>query len=209
MVLITERAKTKFEAMASKTLLHNTFNEAFEGFNYEKVAKLSPVFDSKTFFCFGETIADILSTATISFPTAEGLFPSEYFFGFKVPETIRNQNLIELGKLARRGHEKLSKEEERLTYISLLLAIKAYSQKNNIDGFVASVHSRLLEDIKRIGIPVTILETEVKVINDITLAMGSYTEDVRFIYAAMPDAYVALEKFNPYLENGTISIDVG
>lgn len=207
-ILKTQKAMTSFEVAMNRILLQKTFIESFKDFNYEEVMRLSPKFSSKTFFSYNEELDEILSTATISFLTEKGLLPSEFYFDFKIPSEIRKEGLVELGKLAKKLHSPLKPEHQKLPYISLLLAIKEYSKQHGITGWVASVHSSLLKDIQKIGIPVQILADKVMVENSITKAMGNYIKDVKFIYATMEDSFRALDNYQFLIDNGIITIEI-
>lgn len=207
-ILKTQLVVTDFEAVLNRNLLQKTFIESFTDFNYKEVVRLSPKFSSKTFFSYNEELNEILSTATISFLTEKGLLPSEFYFDFKIPAEIRKEGLIELGKLAKKLHSPLKTEHQKLPYISLLLAIKEYSKLHGITGWVASVHSSLLKDIQKIGIPVQIIAEKVMVENNITKAMGNYIKDVKFIYATMEDSFKALDNYQFLIDNGTIRIEI-
>ena len=63
---------------------------------------------------------------------------------------------MEMGRLVKTDDPK-HKEYDRYIYISLLLAVKAFSQAMGISRWVASVHNSLLANIQNLGIPVEII----------------------------------------------------
>jgi hypothetical protein len=208
MKLITQIANSKFEKASSITLLHDIFYLIFNQFNYREVLKIAPNFLTKIFFCFEESIGAMLATGSLVYPNAEGSFPSEYYFGFKVPEELKNQKMVELGKLAK-WSKLIPEGYEKVPYLSILLAIKEYSKIHNIEAWVGTVHPKLLDDIQNeIGIPVTILANKVPVHNEITDLMGDYPNEVFFIYATMKDSFEALEKFEYLIKKGIITIEI-
>ena len=207
MGLTIKKVNTPKEKRKSNSLLQKVFKKMF-GFDYKTVAKLSPEFKKVPFIAYSEEIMDIIATATVSFET-NGYFPSEWYFGYRIPLELRRQNLLEIGRLAKMKTVNVTPQEEGLALLALLLAIKEYSINNNIDAWVATVHTKLLNEIRSLGINVKVLAENGAVESEITKAMGIYTKDISLIYATMPDSYAALEKFAYLLANGTITIDIG
>lgn len=205
MTLIIRKVKSPKEKENSNSLIQRIYKDAFD-FDYDAVVRLSPDFKKIPFIAYSESKFDIIGTATLSLET-NGYFPSEYYFGYRIPPELRCQKLVEIGRLAKEKTVSLTPEEEKLTLLSLLLAIKEYSMANQVDGWVATVHSKLLNEIKQIGINVKVLAHNGAIETAITKAMGSYPNDIHFIYATMEDSYRNLEKFQYLLLNGTISIE--
>lgn len=205
MGLIIKTAKSQEQKKILNALIQRIYKKAFN-FNYKKVAKLSPDFKKVSFIAYSEEKFDIIGTATLSLET-EGLFPSEYYFGYQIPSDLKKQKLVEIGRLAKENAIQLTKTEEELTLLSLLLAIKEYSICNQVEGWVATVHSKLLREIQQIGINVKVLAHNGAIKSPITAAMGQYTNDIHFIYATMDDSYRNLQKFQYLILNGTISIE--
>jgi hypothetical protein len=206
MGLTIKRVKTPNEKKKSDNLLQEVYEKAF-GFDYATVARLSPDFNKVPFIAYSENKFDVIATATVSFET-NGYYPSEWYFGYRIPEQFRQQNLLEIGRLAKVMNVKMTPEEEGYALLALLLAIKEYSINNNIDAWVATVHSKLLNEIRGLGIKVEVLAENGAVESEITRAMGIYTKDIHLIYATMPDSYAGLAKFEYLLKNGTIAIDI-
>lgn len=196
--------QTKEELRHADALVNQIFFEDFN-FDYKKVASIAPKFNRQTFIAFSEDAMDILGTITLSDNTTTLQYPSEFYFGFKVPEKYQKDRILEMGKLVTRKEPAFSKYE-KYTYLALLLMVKEYSKTHGIDRWIASVHTPLLKNIQGLGIPVEILDTKVKNKGEMIEAMGRYTFDVNFITASMKDSFIALEKFKHLVDSKTIEI---
>jgi hypothetical protein len=211
--VIVKIAQIQEEHKRAFSFLHNTFKKAF-GFDYEKVAATMPPFEKVVFYTVDEE-DNMLSTATLSYPNIEGKYCSEVLLDFKTPDEYKNQRLVELGRFAKNQELNGDEKFRKLPFLGLLLGIKAYAQKHQIDGWIGSVYSGFFNGIESIGIPLTELACGVHPEDEKTLHriiyMGDYLKDendIHFVYSKMEDAYRALDKFDYLLINGIIELEI-
>lgn len=205
-------AQTHQEHKRAFEFLKEIFKESFN-FDYEKVSSTMPSFDKVVFYAVDEE-DNLLSTATLSYTNSENRFCSEVLFDFKTPSKYKNQRLVELGRFAKKQDLSSDRNFKKLPFLALLLAIKEYSQKHNIDAWVGSVYTSFFKGIEAIGIPLTELSYGVNTNDEKILQriiyMGDYVgdkNDVHFVYSEMEDAYKALAKFDFLLISGIIKIE--
>ncbi|MFN3850840.1 MAG: N-acyl amino acid synthase FeeM domain-containing protein [Spirosomataceae bacterium] len=203
-MIIIREVKTEFEFKESENLLKDVFNEIYQ-FKYEEINRKTSQFNKIIFNAYDEKSNEIIGTITLSMSSEGNKFPSNEFFGFVTPAKFQNQRIVEMGRLVK----KLNIENsilDKMVYISLLLTVKKYSIKHNVDRWIASVHTPLMNNIKQLGIPLVEIDKKDTVRNKLSNFMGKYVNDVNFISASMYDSYIALEKFQYLIDNKSISI---
>lgn len=207
MALITKEISIDMDYFLSNTLLKDVFMRTYK-FNYEKVGALSPLFEKIVFNAYSDKPESIIGTISLSRPNEKKMFPSNFYFGFKTPSYIDLATTVEMGRLVKSDKPEF-KEYDKLIYLSLLLAVKFYSQSNGITHWVAAVHDTLLDSIQKLGIQVQIIATKpLRMKKEIREAMGTYPKNVIFITATMEDSFRALEKFQYLIDNGSITIEL-
>ncbi len=203
MELLVTQAQTAASIQISNILVEDIFKRKFN-FNYPAVSAKSPDFNKFIINAHSVRTGELIGTITLSTPSESGLYPSEYYFGFKIPSSLSNQYIIEMGRLVKTDNPKY----DPIVYLSLLLAVKEYSKARNVERWIASAHTSLLESIRNLGIEVDVLDTNAKPRPDLHDDFGSYTQDASFITATMKSSFEALEKFEYLIQNKIISIEI-
>lgn len=206
MELLVRAAKTSEAIHISDTLVEDIFRRKFN-FNYKNISTRSPAFNKFIINAYSSDLQELIGTITLSTPAQINLYPSEYYFGFKIPSYLGKENIIEMGRLVKTDNPVLKKYDS-ITYLSLLLAVKEYSKIRKVDRWIASAHTSLLEGIRNLGIEVDVLDTIAKPNPDLLDDFGSYIQDTSFITASMKSSFEALEKFHYLIQSKVISIEL-
>ncbi len=205
--VITKEIYQNEDYQLSSQLVEYIFMKYFN-FNYQKVSALSPQFNKVVFNTYRTDTHEILGTIALTWPNAQMMFPSNFYFGFITPDFVDMSTTMEMGRLVKTDDPK-HKEYDRYIYISLLLAVKAFSQAMGISRWVASVHNSLLANIQNLGIPVEIIApAPLKMDPAIRESMGTYPNNTNFITATMEDSFRALEKFQHLINHGIIKVEI-
>ncbi|UTA66956.1 hypothetical protein [Emticicia sp. 21SJ11W-3] len=207
MSVLTRQIIEQLDYVSSNKLVEYIFKK-YHKFDYKAVSRLSPPFEKIVFNAYCDETDEIIGTITLTRPDEKKIFPSNFYFGFKTPSYVDLATTLEMGRLVKSDKPE-HKNNDAYIYISLLLAVKAYSQLKGITRWVASVHNNLLQNILNLGIPVEIIATEpLRMESSIREGMGNYPNNVNFITATMADSFKALEKFQYLIDDGKITIEI-
>ena len=154
MAVITQLANSPEQLEEAHELVRKSYGEAFHLDLDELKIEHHEQFKHEVLIATSSTNGEILGTLSFMYPSDDGVFPCESFFGFNLKKNLKKKRqFIEIGRFA------TSKEGKKnpAVVISLFLGITYFVKARKINGWVATVKDDIFNFFLKINMPMHLI----------------------------------------------------